>query len=117
MESHHYFAASFQLDPVPAVQRNVPAGASQAFDLTLRLTAVVEEFDFNCIMKLYDSELNQLDIKSFDLLTGKAAVSVSTTCTMAGYWVVNPDLATLPDDLTRLDMVNYLGKRIGFTLD
>lgn len=105
------------MDPVPAIQRNVPAGASQAFDLTLRLTAVVEEFDFNCIMKLYDSELNQLDIKSFDLLTGKAAVSVSTTCTTAGYWVVNFDLATRPDDHTKLDMVNYLGKRVGITLD
>lgn len=69
---------TLQLDPVSAVQRNVPAGSSQAFDLTLRLTAVVEEFDFNCVMKLYDSELNQLDIKSFDLLTGKAAVGSDT---------------------------------------
>ncbi|CDJ50873.1 hypothetical protein, conserved [Eimeria brunetti] len=62
-----------KLDPVSAVQRNVRAGSSEAFDLTLRLTAVVQEFDFNCVMKLYDSELNQLDIKAFDLLTGKAA--------------------------------------------
>ncbi|KAL8438149.1 hypothetical protein ACSSS7_000436 [Eimeria intestinalis] len=61
-----------KLDPVPAVRRTVAAGSSQAFDLTLRLMAVVEQFDFNCIMKLYDSELNQLDVKTFDLLTGKA---------------------------------------------
>ncbi|CDJ60479.1 hypothetical protein, conserved [Eimeria maxima] len=72
----------WKLDPVSAVQRNVPAGSSQAFDLTLRLTAVVEEFDFNCVMKLYDSELNQLDIKSFDLLTGKAAVDAAACCAL-----------------------------------
>ncbi|CDI74841.1 EF hand family protein, related [Eimeria praecox] len=76
-----------KLDPVSAVQRNVPAGSSQAFDLTLRLTAVVQEFDFNCVMKLYDSELNQLDIKSFDLLTGKAAVSLEPDLPTA---VTNP---------------------------
>ncbi|XP_026194361.1 hapless 2 [Cyclospora cayetanensis] len=61
-----------KLDPVPAVKRSIPAGTTQAFDLTLRLVAVVQEFDFNCIMKLYDSELNQLDIRTFDLLTGRA---------------------------------------------
>ncbi|KAL8440611.1 hypothetical protein Efla_005530 [Eimeria flavescens] len=61
-----------KLDPVPAVQRTVQAGTSQAFDLTLRLMAVVEQFDFNCVMKLYDSELNQLDVKTFDVLTGTA---------------------------------------------
>ncbi|KAL8451361.1 hypothetical protein Emed_002026 [Eimeria media] len=66
------------LDPVPAVRRTVAAGSSQAFDLTLRLTAVIEQFDFNCVMKLYDSELNQLDVKTFDLLTGKANVRATT---------------------------------------
>ena len=59
---------------MPAVQRSVAPGASATFDMTLRLSAVVEEFDFNCILKLYDAELNQLDVKTFDLLTGKAQV-------------------------------------------
>ncbi|KAL8274285.1 hypothetical protein Esti_001796 [Eimeria stiedai] len=71
-----------KLDPVPAVRRTVAAGSSQAFDLTLRLMAVVEQFDFNCVMKLYDSELNQLDVKTFDLLTGKANLKVSQ------YWLI-----------------------------
>lgn len=67
-----------QLDPVPATQRNVPAGGSVAFDFTLRLAAVLDEFDFSCVMKLYDADLNQLDVKQFDLLTGIASVGLFT---------------------------------------